>query len=500
MTIRNEVTEGLKNLSKTLNSEPVKKQTDQIKVNHEKAQAALYKTLDQVKSGFKQATDTLKDVSTNVDGSVPNQVIEQLNIALLDQTAASELVNEVGSDQTDLETIVGKTALAADGFLDVVVSAPFPEALAATLKDVTTLTSAQITELVRGNVEDATGEDPAVEDVNVDEIKNIVGNLYPDTQSVNSQRSKLLSEISSNTQKLLREAQVGFNTLIENVVEQTRAPAERALKAATNNQISNADLQTVFQQISREDYTNAAKVLQKYSTQTLAELESIVITINNKASNQFSDTTTPRNLRVQRTDTFKNLWREDLTEQLDQIFVPIVGREVTAEVLNLSREVTEVIVVFMEEPGATIKAYHQRYAERYNIGFNPHFYLGYDAVVYRGRPLEIEAKSNTNTITNEHYKRSIIIGVNIDDKSTTHKFAPSQQDKLKSLIESILEAKPGLQVFGAKDVGWTYNESTDALDIPRFVKQKLNKTNIVDYDPELNPPLTGDELATYDID
>ena len=253
----------------------------------------------------------------------------------------------------------------------------------------------------------------------------------------------------------------------------------------------------IIKLVSNKEISSAARVLQPFTNKSISELETLLIKVNNKASNQITESKTPRDLKIKRTDTLTNLWREDRTENLGEVFAPIIGTEVTAEVLNMSRDVTEIVVMFMEVPGASIESYHQKYVDKYAIGFNPHFYIGHDAIIYRGRPLEIEAKGNTNTITNEHYKRSIIIGVNINDQSYQHKFAPSQREKLLLLIDQILEAKPGLQVFSAKEVGWNYYESTDALNVSLFVKQKLNKVNVVDYNPKLNPPLTSQQLARF---
>lgn len=495
--IRESLTSVFEEIAKTLNSKPVKKQVDQVKKNFEQSVTTLYKTQDQIQAGFKQVSDTVTDVSTNVEGSVPTQVQSQIGISQLDKTASDELVSDVGSDRSDLQTITGKNSLAEDGFLDVVISAPFAEALAATLKDRTTLNGKQVADIVKNNVNKETGEDPNVEDINVNEVNNIVGNLFPDFQSVNSQRNNALSSISSNTERLLRQSSQGFATLIENAVEQTFQPAEKLIKSVASGQIPKPDVEKIISLSSQGNYNEAAKILKRYSDKTINELESTLIKINNKASNQITESKTPRNLKVKRTDALTNLWREERTENLSDVFSPIIGTEVTAEVLNLSREVTEIVVMFMEEAGATIESYHQKYSEKYGIGFNPHFYIGYDAIIYRGRPLEIEAKSSTSTITNDHYKRSIIIGVNVDDKKYQHKFAPNQREKLLLLIDQILEAKPGLQVYSAKDVGWNYNEGTDALDVSLFVKQKLNKMNLADYDPKTNPPLTQQQLARF---
>jgi hypothetical protein len=501
--IRQLITDKINDLSKSLNATPVQSQVRQSQQNFKTSETLLYKPQGKTSAGFTQLVSTVSDVVNEAEGSLPDQVQQQVGVAQLDVSAAEkQLKNEVGSAQSDLESITGKTALVADGALDVVIVAPFPEAMAAALKTTTTLTSTNIADIIKDNV----NTDNIVHEVDdeiADPVENIVGNLFPNSKSTAAQLDTVVSTIASNNATLLsNSSKGGFNSLIENVVEQSLNPTLKLLgSAAFKNgkpvSIPIGDMQKIIKLRSAGNISGAANILQQYSGKSKAELEALIIKIDNKASTQVNDAVASKHLNIQRTDTFVNLWKEEVTVEKDKVFTPIIGKEITSEVLNMTREVTEIIVMFMESPGASVENYHNNYVNKYGIGFNPHFYIGYDAIAYRGRPLEIEAKSNTNTITNDHYKRSIIIGVNINEKSDIHKLAPGQQVQMLSLIRQILEAKPGMQVYSAKDVGWNYNVDNDALNIPLFVKTKLNKTNIVDYNPKTQPPLTASKLATY---
>lgn len=501
--IRQLITDKINDLSKSLNTAPVQTQVRQSQQNFETSETLLYKTQGITSAGFTQLVSTVNDVVSEAEGSLPDQVQQQVGAVQLDVSAAeNELKNSVGSAQSDLESITGKTALAADGFLDVVVAAPFPEAMAAALKTTTTLTSTGIADIIKDNVNTDNIVNETDDEI-IDPVENIVGNLFSNSKSTTSQLNTVFSTIASNNATLLSgSSEGGFNSLIENIVEQSLNPTLKLLgSAAFKNDapvtIPNRDIQEIIKLRNANNISGAANILQRYSDKSKAELEALIIKIDNKASTQVNDAAVSKHLNIQRTDTFVNLWNEEVTVEKDKVFTPVIGKEITSEVLNMTREVTEIIVMFMESPGASVKDYHNKYVSKYGIGFNPHFYIGYDAVTYRGRPLEIEAKANTNTITNDHYKRSIIIGVNINEESDIHKLAPGQQVQMLSLIRQILEAKPGMQVYGARDVGWNYNVNNDALNIPLFVKTKLNKTNIVDYNPKTQPPLTANKLATY---
>lgn len=502
-TIRQTLTNGINDLTKALNTRDIDKQIQAAKDKFDTSLTTVYKSNGSVSGGFQQLTNPATDVLNSVSESLPEEIQKQVAVVKLDASAAeSQLRQEVGALRTDLETIVGKATLAADGFLDVVVSAPFPEAIAAVLKDTTTLTGKQILSIVEENVriDNILNE---VDDNIIDPVKNVVGNLFPSLVSASSLLNNSVSQLVINSRTLLDRSEFGFNNLIENIIEKTKAPAFSIISSAAvidgvRQTIPPDDVKKILELKAASNISGAAEILKKYSDKSLGELEALLSTINNKASNQVSDSQSPRDLKVVRTDNIVNLWKEDATDPNSGVFSEIIGKEITAEVLNMNREVTEIIVVFLENANTTIQSYHELYTNKYNIGFNPHFYIGYDAVTYRGRPINLEAKQ-TQLITNEHYKRSIIIGVNVDEKSRTHKLATGQPQKLLSLVDQILEAKPGLQVFGAKDVGWNYTTETDALNVPLFIKQKLNKVNIAGYNPKTQPPLTTTQLAEYYI-
>ena len=113
-----------------------------------------YKSDAAVSGGFKSVASTDRDIISNATGSVPEQVTKQLGLVQLDPSASTpDLVKVVeAADKIDLTAIAGDARLAADGFLDVAISAPFPEALAQVIKDTTDINSSGIKDIVNNNV------------------------------------------------------------------------------------------------------------------------------------------------------------------------------------------------------------------------------------------------------------------------------------------------------------------------------------------------------------
>lgn len=496
MSAREVLSAVVNSLNQAVNKFQLEEAIAEARETHISSITALYKSKGNTKGGFEQITSTARDVINEVEGSVPEN-IEDLDIVKLTDGVATELRNKVAAvDKTNLQSLTGELELAEDGFLDVVVSAPFPEALAAVVKNTTTLSSNQIIDVVKNNSE--AGEQS-------DKIEALVKNLFPSFRSQAQQLDKTFNTVQSNITRLLQNSNLGFNTLVENLVESsykttTKQLSEVAFKNGVSVPLPNEKVKEIIELQQKGLITQAARVLQGYSDKTLDELEAVIRNINNKASSNVTDAVDRQDIRVERTDTFVNLWREENTPFDSPVFNPVLGNEIISEVVNMKREVTEVIVSFLPGPGATINNYHQGYIDKYNIGFNPHFYIGRDAVIYRGRPLEIDVKSGTPRVTNNHYLRSILISVNVDEKNNTHKISTRQTEKLSNLLQQIIIAKPGIQVYGEKDVGWTYDISVDALDVPQYVKAKFGKQNIASYDPKSEDPLTQEELTKKSIE
>ena len=96
------------------------------------------------------------------------------------------------------------------------------------------------------------------------------------------------------------------------------------------------------------------------------------------------------------------------------------------------------------------------------------------------------------------YQKSIIIGINVDETSQDNKIKPGQVDNLIELLEQIITARPGIQIFSAKDVGWLYSVETEAVDIQALLKSRLKRPNSEDYDPKTSDPLDQEKLATLE--
>jgi len=494
MSNRDKLTGQMNSLKNTLNDFARESGIEQIVKNFEASVNHKHKTTGSIEGGFKTIVSTVTDVVNGVKESKPPEN-NDLSVLQLDRTANNKTVKVASSGtKSDMQSITNQLELVADGFLDVIISSPTPEAIATVLNThVPAITKDEVKSTTKSNVDQF-----AHDDENVDKVIN---NVYQIQNSMDKLAETTVANISNTSLNLQKKTSMGFDTTIEDLIEKTFRAAEVKLSPAlykngVANNLPATELKKIIQYQKNGRWEKAASILSKYSDKNSDELASIVKTINNKASENITEkNTTITNLPVERTDILKNLWREENTPTNSTVLKPIIGTEITSEVINLEREVTEVIIMFLPKKNATVEEYHSLYIEEYNHGINQHFYIGFDAVTYRGRPIEIEAKK-TKTITNNHYKNSILIGINVDETAMDRKVKPEQAEKLVELLDQIIQAKPGIQIFNARDVGWLYNVNTEALDIPGLIKNRLNKINAPGYDPQSSDPLDQETLST----
>tara|TARA_B100000131_G_scaffold321617_1_gene372876 strand:- start:5785 stop:7278 length:1494 start_codon:yes stop_codon:yes gene_type:complete len=489
---RNKIVDRISALNSALNDEHRINEVAKTLDNFKTSAAYKFRDTDELKAGFETLASTMADLVPKVASSIPKE-LDTLGIVQLDASAATKLTKIAQAvNKTDMEAIAGKLELATDGFLDVVIASPLPEALGAAMKDVLPeIKKVDIRSIMEQNIDTMEHADES--------IASVVDNLYGTKKSKNVVLNNLVQTIDKTSKAVLNNTNKGFGSNIENIVEETYRSAENKLypvlyKNNVANNLTSGELTKVVELKEKGQALKAARFLQKFSDTAVPELIKIVESIDNKASKNIEDRSVNVDINAERTDTLTNIWREADSPVDGRLFKPVIGSEITTEIINMDREVTQVIVVFLEGVNATVEEYHELYVNRYNTGINQHFYIGYDGIAYRGRPLEKESLQ-TRKITNNHYKRSILIGINVDEHAEIHKTTPEQVAQLVSLLQQIMHAKPGIQIFSEKDVGWYYQTNADAIDIPSLIKTKLNKVNSSKYNPLIRDPLTQEELA-----
>ncbi len=193
-------------------------------------------------SGFSSLIAAIDDVIPGVTGSAPIQTSAVLSVAQLLRSGSglNELKKQVTTDKADIDAITGSTASTQPAFRDVVISAPFPEAMANALKiAVPTAAAATILSAVNKNVSTniplgiATlvslssideAEDPdfvSSLSFNPDDLlKSIIGSAIGSSTTIGSLLSSVAISNIGATNAGLNLISNGFKSVIENAVEQ----------------------------------------------------------------------------------------------------------------------------------------------------------------------------------------------------------------------------------------------------------------------------------------
>lgn len=483
--------DGINAIERLLDLEASSENTNILNEVFDTAFSFKYKPDNSTSGGFKSVTSSDRDIISSVDGSVPNQIKKKVGVVQLDSSAKKdELIKKVGSDATDLSTITGDSRLSEDGFLDVAISAPFPEALAEVVKSTTTASSNEITNIVGDNVATELARDNILD--------NVLGDVLNTTKGLSSLASNtFLSQVSS-LNKLVNNSFSGFSGLVENLVEKTFQSTENLLGSVAKKgdvllAIPSDDIKVIVELRQKGDIDKAVSILKKYSDKSDAELREVILKIDNRASKALEPTAVSVDIPTKRTDNYINVWRESTTDISTKIFDSVEDiSEVETEVANLKRDVTQMVweawSVSASDGKGTVEGYHQVFVNDYNQGLEPHFFIDQAGILYRGRPLEIKGTGIYYGELPDHSERTILIAL----EELEWKVNSTQIKTVKKVMEAIYNVKPGIQTLALYDILST--TESPWWDVQNAAKIWFGKENIQDYNPRKSPPLTQKQI------
>lgn len=441
---------------------------------------------------FKNVVSGFELLDGNQNASPSGEIEDGVGLVLQNAAErASDLIRDVGDAKTDLESVTGSAKLSANGFLNVTVSAPFPAAIADSLKATTTATKAEINSIVQKSTS-----------APVDILDSIIGDVFGSAQSATKDLLNSVSKISLGVDNFLNAASKGFGNLIEDFIEE--AFEGLAVKVSTIAIKDNIPL-TIPVKVSKEiaDLKSkglvevAAEKLVSYSDKPKNDIIKELASVKTKASDilEGDQPAVEKPVDVIDIDELKNEWLEENTPTSSKVFSLVGKTEAEIESLineftNLVREVTDLIIVgYSYEVDETSSETHSYYAQEIGVGHPAHFQITQTGSVYRARPLEIiTAPSDYGQRTNHDH--SIILYVN-----SFSDISPAQSNSIKFFINTLLLAFPGLQVYDLNNLGG-YDPYLG--DVEKWMKLNFpyrRNLPIEIYDPQLEGSLSQSALV-----
>ena len=477
-------------------------------------------------SGFSSLIAAIDDVIPGVTGSAPIQTSDVLSVAQLLRSGSglNELKKQVTTGKSDIDAITGSTASTQPAFRDVVISAPFPEAMANALKvAVPTAAAATILSAVNKNVSTniplgiATviglsaideAEDPdfvSSLSFNPDNLlRSIIGSAIGSSTTIGSLLSSVAISNIGATNAGLNLIANGFKSVIENAVEQQLKPSEGSIQKLAQiggqvQTIKKEDLVKINTFLSNNNIVAARKIVRKYSDLSDVLIEEELRKINNRATNNLQEpvVTTPIEVKNNTTD-----WSETNTSPtlVGTVFNRISSSEEGQTIIsNMNRESTEIIITatdtqFLDSP----LPHHRQFVAEYGYGIPYHFLITRRSI-WTCRPLDVKPRmKNDSSLAAQHYTNSILIALEggADGDGTAH-YTNKQMSALYTMTDIILKIRPGMQIFGVNDItdslGYPYFDVVNRIDA---FKDHPYSGNIKNYNPLKEPPLSQNELVS----
>jgi hypothetical protein len=329
-------------------------------------------------------------------------------------------------------------------------------------------------------------------------LDNVLGDVLNTKKGTSNKVINAISNQNNSRSKVLNNSSSGFNGTIENLVETTFQSTEVLLNSVAKKgdvtyNVPPEDVKDIVTSKNNGNIDNAVKILKKYSDKSDADLKNVILKIDNRASTVLEPAAVSVHIPSKRTDDYNNVWREATTDINSKIFDPIADiSELETELANMTREVTEVIVeAFATVDGSTttVEEWHQLYVDKYDQGFEPHYYINYAGVLFRGRPVDIKGTGFYYSGVPDHSERSILIAL----EEPNYMASTAQMNTIRKMFQSIFNVKPGVQVFGIHDIIRT--TESPWWNVSLNVKNVFGKENIKDYNPNTTAPLTQKQLV-----
>jgi len=424
-------------------------------------------TSDAINLGLKNAKEAAKVSKTypseqiNLDLKIPSAGISTgINIATLNASVRpQDLKTTAGSAATDLQSITGSSKLSGDGELSITATLPTAEALAAAVQGSTTATSAEVKSIVKTN-------NTAVSE-NI--VEQFVGDVFNEATGFAKSLANTMNSLTLIVDNFLNLISKGLSSILGDIIEDLFnnvgaavdrvAVDEKNIPVAVPIEVK----KKVAESVEKKDVKAAAELIKPYTVKTLDEVTEELKKVKVGAADNLQPVEKPEPIAVEviKTDKLADEWKEEETPEDSPVFVNVGNDQFSIYSLlndftNLTRDISTVLVTSTGIPGLTLKDVHAERVKSKKQGVLDHFFISSDGMVTRGRPLSSSPGPSST-------KNIIKIGI-----ACKNEMNPNQSKSLKALLETLLLAKPGIQIYDFADLGWFTNSTNKVSNLTDF--------------------------------
>lgn len=497
----------------------LKKSAELQIVDTVKKSSKLGARLNELAAGMQSLAITVTDSFPHIAESIPKNVKVSAHIGPVKLTAnvpglSSKLVPTISdTDKQKLIDVTGDTAAVAAALPHVIIAAPFPDAVAEAVKKAipnVTKTELQVVakdlvdlkEVVLPNAAIRVMLAPALSLIDpAKKIEEALNTVIADVAAPIGAAVGLVGGLSAlkasvaNVSLQLGQINItfGFDSLIENVVEQAFAPArgllsQIAIKNGIAIEIPQADLKLIINAVSSNNFGKAKKLLAKFSDVSEDKIDDILKSIDNSATKAVRDNSPAPVISTKSKKAEDNIngWNSG-NPKSDYWSGQLTTLQLKSELMAVERDITEVVVV-AANTGTDVQVYAKDYYEDNPGGpYSVHYFIGKGGAVERILPVSVKADP-TPALPNGHDDKSIIImleggikGAHPDETFDTPiefgaTYSRVQLGALRRLIGAIYSTMSGIQVLGGDDIG--SSRPGPYIDMGKFIDAHFDKKNI----------------------
>lgn len=463
--------------------------------------------------GFQSLTVELDDVVSQLDYSVPRQIVNRMGVAQMTPQVpgiGDRLITTVGAAASDLSAITEASSSSLDNAMNnVVISGTTPAAIAASLGQVAEVTVPEVTSIMNNIVdvsipfsESITQAQSLINPINqfAEEVIPQIANLSFDnviTQAVTNVSKvlnanvKLFDDVAKNSTAVLNSINVGLNGILPNIIESVSGPALSTISslASVNGvalTVPNDVLTNVRSLIQTSDFTQAAQLLQSFSDRPINEIEDSLRSINTTLSGNLSTSSGGGSIPVSPIGSNEASWDEENTSP-EAFSIVATHEELEVELKSATREITEVIVdwtrTFINQNlGAED---FQDVNSSFGNSVAHHYFIRRDGSLQRGRPINVIGPR----LINNHNRYAVLVafvgGINspagviredIDRYLSKNSLTSAQMNTFKVFMQKAYGAWPGLQALGVNEIDQT--KVAPGFLVTEYVADMFNKTTL----------------------
>jgi N-acetylmuramoyl-L-alanine amidase len=461
--------------------------------------------------GFQSLTTELDDVVSQLDFSIPQQLVDRMGVAQMTAQVpeiSDRLITTLDAAANDLAAITETASSTLDNAMNnVVISGTTPAAIAASLGQVAEVTIPEVTSImnnivdvnipfsegitvaqsVANQINPLTGlRIPPLPNISLDPINNFAEEVIPQianlsldnvvTQAVTNVTKiadaniQLFNDVAKNSTAVLNSINVGLDGILPNIIESVSGPTLSTISslASVNGvalTVPNDVLTNVRSLIQSSNFSKASQLLQSFSDRPLNEIEDALRSVNTTLSGNIATAGGTASIPVAAIGSNEASWDEANTSP-DAFSVVATHEELEVELKSATREITEVIVDWTrtftnQNLGAED---FQEINTTFGNSVAHHYFIRRDGSLQRGRPINVLGPR----LVNNHNRYAVLVafvgGVNaplgtvveeVDRYLSKNSLTSAQMNTFKIFMEKAFTAWPGLQALGINEIDQT---------------------------------------------